>query len=195
MEQRCQYVVTPSHGHTIDLIPDGIEQIRSGIMRQFHDISGYVEGNMRKFLQRFQKDPGRDSSIDDPIVQTMRWKIENVSLRLREGQSLLSRSFCSSSNGYTLQLRLDFHNECFTVHVVLVRGDHDNELPWPFKPTGINLSVLGGATTPDICCIPVVHAVERCHSEMEGLSIWSMTLQGVQMYLIDDCLFIRCTVT
>ena len=80
------------------------------------------------------------------------------------------------------------------MHVVLVRGDRDSQLPWPFKPT-VNLSILGGATTPDICYIPVVHAVERCHSEKEGLLICSMILRGFRMYLIDDCIFIRCTVT
>ncbi len=170
-----------------------------GITDTFSEFLQYVEKVPKDQSQRlrsfiYQK-LFMETPIDDPIHQTMRWKIERISTRIRENRSLLSRVFCSSPNGYHLRLRIDFHGaNNVLLHVVLVHGDNDDQLRWPFQPT-VTIGILGGAIL-DVCETMNAVPVNCCYSEVQGNVLCSLSLPNpLRLYLIDDCLFVRCTIS
>ena len=186
LESSLQSILSSSPYPLVERTFRGFGDGVRGIYNSFQD-------RVRRIRSDLQRELSLRASIDDPIFQTMRWKVENVSLRVSENCNLLSRAFYSSIHGYNLRLRLDFHGEYFLLHVVVVRGGNDDVLLWPYWPS-VNIAVLGG-TSVDAYENPSVRPADRCYSDSQGIIISSMTVLRVwKEYVIDDCFFIRCKI-
>ena len=86
----------------------------------------------------------KTESTDYPMMFI--WKIENFSERMREAKKgknrqLESAPFYTENYGYKLKVRLypngfgEGHGMRFSIFIVIMRGEYDAILPWPFKRT------------------------------------------------------------
>ena len=86
----------------------------------------------------------KTESTDYPMMFI--WKIENFSERMREAKKgknrqLESAPFYTENYGYKLKVRLypngfgESHGMRFSIFIVIMRGEYDAILPWPFKRT------------------------------------------------------------
>ena len=164
---------------------DGFSQIR--------EMYKNIQDEVMKLRHDMQRKFSRPDSIDDPIFKTMKWKVENISMRIAERCSLLSRSFQCSPNGYNMCLKLEFLGENFLVRLVLLRGENDDNLQWPFRKRVV-LSVLS-KVSEDVYELPAIPPdVQRCRDSHGTVLCSLMSPKPLRPYIIDTYIFIRCTV-
>ena len=139
------------------------------------------------------------------------WKIPEIQRRQREarsGQSLHSSPFYTEPFGYKLCLRLYLHGEGrgqeahLSLLLVVMRGEHDAILPWPFQRR-VTLTLLGQdqaphssmTFTPDPCS----PSFQRPRSEMNVASgcpmiIPTSVLHSRPQLLPGRTIFLKCKI-
>ncbi|CAF1194053.1 unnamed protein product [Didymodactylos carnosus] len=146
---------------------------------------------------------------------TLIWKITNVSDKMSDAQSerqpsIYSRPFYSSPTGYKMRARLYLHGDGnarrthMSLFIVIVRGEYDRILKWPFNHTvtfclldqsGQNRHVID-SFRPDIKS----NSFQRPQSEMNiasGIPKFfplPMIQEADNNYVKDDTMFIKVIV-
>lgn len=173
--------------------PSLVSSTVGGIMDGIYQFWGKYQFELEKLRRDMVNKFNPQNSINDLLLQPMKWKVENVSRRILEGNSLLSRSFYSCRNGYCMCLKMNFQGDKFILQLVLLRGEYDDDLSWPFKQKVI-LSVLGN-TSVDIYETPTIQPDVQCCRDSYGIVVCCLQApRCLRPFIIDNCLFMRCSV-
>ena len=134
--------------------------------------------------------------IEYPDYGKICWKVSDLSRRLKDDdhQQVLSPSFYSAQKGYKLALKLDF---CLReIQLLLLKGIHDDDLPFPFGAK-VNLGVLSFGCSHGIYKSSITSHITRCFSEYGGSVVTSLSLP--QLYddgdlVLEDDVYVKCMV-
>lgn len=143
------------------------------------------------------------------------WKVTDVSKKLKDAisekqTSIYSPPFYSSPNGYKMCLRLYLYGDgharrthC-SLFFVIMRGDYDNILQWPFHHKVIfclfdqsgNQRHIIDSFRPDLKSISFQKPKSNMNiaSGIPKFCPLAILQQNDSPYIRDDCMFIRCIV-
>ncbi|CAF1214902.1 unnamed protein product, partial [Rotaria sordida] len=175
------------------------------------DMNNKILQNEVETIKQTSSDCSSISSNDGSYI----WKISNVAEKLANAIanrqiSIYSPPFYSSPTGYKMRMRLYMNGDGqargthLSLFFVLMRGDYDSILTWPFHykitfclydQTGSQRHIID-SFRPDIKS----NSFQRPRSDMNVASgipkflPLSIIQETNNLYVRDDCMFIRCLV-
>ena len=208
---------------TVKRVEQALEIKIATLTQQYSDLKtefNYMQLNISVRLQRLESTiyqlQERFSEMD-LMVQTLRatsyngvfvWKISKIR-RLRQeariglATTVYSAPFYTSRHGYKMCLRLHLNGDGsgLLFFLVIMKGEHDAFLPWPFRQR-VTLMLLDQDRSshavmsfrPD----PMSPSFQRPSSEMNIAFACPMLLPlqilGNPRYVIDDTIFVKCKI-
>ena len=139
-----------------------------------------------------------------------RWMINEFGSRLGRSRggdlaSIYSAPFYTSGRRYKMRLRLDLNgrneglNSHMSLFLVLMRGEYDHQLPWPFRPRVVTFKVLNVAGGDDfVIRFAPTTSFDHPTSDVDEIVIGFAQFipQGVVQseFIMEDTIFIKCEV-
>ncbi len=203
-----------------DRRPDTANLVRVGVERGMQEALQTTRAQVRHLQNQVENLTAEleNSNLQIQILRatsfdgTFLWKISDISRRRSAAQtgkvlSLCSVPFFTSRNGYQMRLRVYLNgdgigkNTHMSLFFVVMKGDYDNILQWPFthKVTFKLINQTGGkdiidSFQPD----PMSSSFRKPKSDMNMASgcprFLALSKFENEGFIKDDCVFIKCIV-